>query len=548
MAPKARGPKRGAGQTSRNWVFGWRSSPFLVEEPKTFRPHLLMLIDVGSGRMIDMEPVEPDPSPEALAKWAGPRIEDGVTVRVESEELAAPLRARLAGRADVVVADTPEVDDAIASLEEYTESRRSGPRPDPDWKDEVSEAVKAGFYEAAAAFEKSEPWQQASDGHVMAFEAPAAGWPSGIAVVMGHGGESFGLTLFRSPRDYEGFVRLADDPAARRRPGPGVALLAVHLDDPRLLPGGRKLVAEAKAHGFVAGPSGRYPFILNSNADHVPIRSTEEDYRVAIACLTAVRQFVGAQRALFEAPPTTRVRMSSRIVMPDGDVEVTVEAPPADLPWRWGEEEPFEGIRRRDREALLSGFRAAREAEGVSSSELDADAVAAEEMLEFKQQAGGSLVDWSAEEVSAFLLDHYPLRGATTGAEVEGLPARFAAFLAWLASSGRGRAGKLAAARARLAELKAAFVDAARDERRYGPAKLLAEHVRREGIDVTDKQAFDASVRRFNERLAKDPALLPMLGGARSRWVWDGQGAPPDPRGPCPCGSGRRYRKCCMPR
>lgn len=543
-----RGGKRERPRSSTSWVLGRRNAPFLVEQPERFRPELLLLIDAGAGRMIAIEAVEPRQAAEAAAEWAEPKIVSGVTVRVEEEDLASALRARLGGRADVFVTQTPEIDDAIDSLEEFSDRTRAGRGPRRDWSDDVPGAARAGFYEAAARFERVEPWRFASDGHVLAIEAPSLGWVGAIAAVMGNAGESFGLTLFRSLGDYERFVRLADDPAARRRPGTGVALFAIQLDHPRRLPGGSKQVEEARAHGFVPGASGRYPFILKSTADLVPVPATVDDYRLATACLEAVGRFVEARRALFEAPPKERVSTSSRIAMLAGDVEITVTAPPADLPWQWGAEEPFEGLRRRDREEVLVAFREAREAEGAASQDAEADGWAAEEMLEFKQGRGLSLVDWTAEDVSAFLLEHYPLHGTTAGAEVEELPRRFDSFLSWLSASGRAPAGRLAAARARLAERRAAFLEAARDERRYGPAKLLAVHMQAEGVDVHDEAAVAAFVQRFNERLAKDPTLLPMVGGRRPRWAWDGTGASPDPGAPCPCGSGRRYRRCCMPR
>jgi hypothetical protein len=520
----------------------------VVEKPEPHRPELLMLIDVGASRMVALEAVSPGQTAEAVAEWAGSKVQGGVTLRVDSEDLASALRASLGARADVFVAETPEVDEAIDSFEEYADRQRAEGRRDPDWADDVPRAAKVGFYEAATRFEKVEPWRWASDGHVLAFDAPALGWPGAIAVVMGNAGESFGLTLFRSVDDYVRFVRLGDDPASRRRPGAGVPLFAVHLDHPRSLPGGKKLAAEARAHGFVPGASGRLPFIQKSTAELVPVPVSADDYRLATTCLEAVGRFVKAQPALFESPPQQRISTSSRIVMPGGDVEIEVAAPPRDLPWRWGEEEPIEGLRRRDREELLTAFRQAREAGGAAAPEVDADAWAAEEMLEFQQATGGSLVDWKAEDVAQFLLWHYPMRGTTTGAEVEELPRRFDAFLAWLQASGRGAAGRLAPARAVLVEQRAAFLAAARDERRYGPAKLMSAQMQAEGVDIGDQEAAAAFVERFNERLANDPTLLPMLGGPRTRWVWDGEGAPPDPKAPCPCGSGRRYRKCCMPR
>ncbi len=520
----------------------------MVEQPKRFRPELLVLMDVGADRMVALELVEPGLPAKAVAEWASPNVESGVTLRVDDEELASALRLRLQERAAVFVAETPEVDAAIESFEKFTDRERGGERRGHDWVDDVPDASKAAFYEAAARFEVAEPWRWASDGHVLAVAAPALGWEGAIAAVLGNAGETFGLTIFRSLGDYERFVRLGDNPALRRRPGAGVPLLAVHLDHPRVLPDGKKLMAEARALGFAPGPSGRVPFILKSTAEFVPTPVSVDDYRVATALLESVGRFVKAQRALFESAPEERVSTSSRIAMPGGDVEVTVTAPPAELPWRWGEEEPFEGLRRRDREELVSAFRSAREAEGAARSEADADASAAEEMLAFKQGKGGSLLDWSAADVSEFLLEEYPLHGLVTGPELDELPRRFGAFLEWLAASGRAASGRLAPARALLAEKRPVFLDRARDERRYGPAKLMAAQMQAEGVDLEDKAAVAAFVERFNERLAEDPTLLPMIGGSPTRWVWDGQGAPPDPKAPCPCGSGRRYRKCCMRR
>ena len=72
----------------------------------------------------------------------------------------------------------------------------------------------------------------------------------------------------------------------------------------------------------------------------------------------------------------------------------------------------------------------------------------------------------------------------------------------------------------------------------------------REGVDPTDSRAVDAFMADFNLRVEKDPSLplpedLPDRGKA---WAWTPDQPPPDPQGPCPCGSGKRYRKCCMPR
>ncbi len=72
---------------------------------------------------------------------------------------------------------------------------------------------------------------------------------------------------------------------------------------------------------------------------------------------------------------------------------------PPDVPWAWGEEETIEGLRRLERGALVEAYRTAREAEGASADQGCASGTAADEMLEFKQEAGGALVDWTASPV-----------------------------------------------------------------------------------------------------------------------------------------------------
>jgi hypothetical protein len=51
--------------------------------------------------------------------------------------VASALRVRLGERADVFVAETPEVDDAIDLLEEFSERTRAERRPEHDWADDV---------------------------------------------------------------------------------------------------------------------------------------------------------------------------------------------------------------------------------------------------------------------------------------------------------------------------------------------------------------------------------------------------------------------------
>ena len=224
--------------------------------------------------------------------------------------------------------------------------------------------------------------------------------------------------------------------------------------------------------------------------------------------------------------------------------------PPSDLPWQWGKEEPIEGLRRHQGEEMAAAFHGSRLAEGTRAEEADADLEAAQAMLEFKTRYGGSLGEWTPEDVTAFMLEHYPSHGMATGAELDALPPRFDAFLAWLAASGRGQAAQLRDARRRLEECRDRFLQEANDPRRFGLAKTVVQAMSAAKVDMDDPAAVETFMRDFSHRLQADPSLLPSLGGGSrgKAWVWDGVPPPPDPLGACPCGSGRRYRKCCMPR
>ena len=543
---------RRAGATRGDWVLGRRPAPFIIEKPAPYRPELRVLLDAGADRMIAFEPVEPDGSARDVAEWAAGKVRPGIRLRVDEQVLAEALRQRLGAEVEILEAPTPEVDWALDALEEYGADAGGGTVREPEWADGAAPDAKAGFYDAAARFERAAPWKKVSDGQVLAVDVPAMGWTGACVSILGQAEETFGLLAFRSLADYVQFVRLGDTLAegTRRPPGPGVPLFSINFDRPRDLPGGKKLAKEARAHGFVAGPRGRVPYILKLSADAVQTPASTDDYRLATACLVAVYRFVERREDLFVGKPRQQIEERSIVLTPGGDVEIVVTCPPSDLPWQWGEEEPIEGLLRHDCEEMAAAFHAARLADGARAEEADADIGAAQEMLDFKAGYGGGLGEWTPDDITVFMLEHYPSHGIATGAELHALPPRLDAFLAWLAASGRGYAAPLQAARRHLAECRDRFLEEANDPRRFGLAKTVAQAMSAANVDTDDPAAVDSFFRDFNRRLKDDPSLLPSLAGGRpgKAWVWNGAEPPPDPQGTCPCGSGQRYRKCCMPR
>ena len=119
-----------------------------------------------------------------------------------------------------------------------------------------------------------------------------------------------------------------------------------------------------------------------------------------------------------------------------------------------------------------------------------------------------------------------------------------AAFLAWLEAEGIVKnAATLAAAVNRWSD---EIVSNAMDRSRWGPAKQFVMRAQAEGVDLGDAagmQRFqtDYSLRILQrlDREADTAAQGPLRGTA------GGQSAKVGRNEPCPCGSGKKYKKCC---
>ncbi|HYN03790.1 MAG TPA: SEC-C domain-containing protein [Vicinamibacteria bacterium] len=535
------------------WVLGRRRAPIVIEGPTAYRPDLVLVVEAASGFVIASEVVHPEASADEVAARVEGVMKPGVTLRVDDEQIADALRARLGPDQPVRVGPVPELRAPLAALSRFVGRGGGSRREEPLWTDEASAEARIGFFQAATQFERSAPWEVAGDGQVLRVDVPALGWDGACASILGAAGEEFGLLLLRSVEDYVAFGRLAGEAGrpARRRRAIGIPLLSVNFDHPDAITGGKVLAKRARAHGWKPGPEGRLAYLVKVSPDSVVQPITTDDYRLATASLEAVRVFVEKNLRLFQQPPTERIETQSRIVMPAGELEVRVTAPPDDLPWAWGEEEPIDGLRRLESETLLEAFLDAHRASGASEEEVGHAREVVDEALRFKAGRGEPGDRWKADDVEEYLLRHYPARGGAPDEELELVPASLDAFLEWLGTLGKGRVVTLRAARERLARCRERFLADARDPRRFGPAKTLLRAMVREGVDPTDSRAVEAFMAQFNERVQKDPSLMPLPTdlphGARA-WVWTPDQPPPDPRGPCPCGSGKRYRKCCMPR
>jgi hypothetical protein len=154
--------------------------------------------------------------------------------------------------------------------------------------------------------------------------------------------------------------------------------------------------------------------------------------------------------------------------------------------------------------------------------------------------------DFAHDDVEEYLLRHFPRAETAPDEDLPHIPERLARFLRWLGEK-QHIDPELAATLANDASrLREEFVTRARDASLFGPQKLLLLEMKSAGVDLDDAAAVERFMEGIEARMDDDPDM-PLAQSAK-KWVWTPGDPTPDPKGLCPCGSGKRYKKCCMPR
>jgi len=547
------------------WIGGRVPAPFYVTQPEPRRPHLVVWVDAERGVVPGMNMIEPDaPMDEAVdvlvqtlerpMPTAG-RVRRPASIRVADPVLAEAIRARLGDEIRVDVGSTPLLDEVIQALAEFPAPAPPGPEPSYLEEGRVPPELVGRLFEAAARLYEIAPWKALrNESRLLALDVPELGVHEGCVSVIGALGQSYGVLLFDSIDGYEALARLDDRLQASRDPcGSGQPIFSVNFEG-RDLP--KALRREVKQHGWpVAGPKA-YPRVMAHDPDGVSRPLHERDYRLAIALSEAVARFQTQHRAVFEKGAALPV--SGTWALPEIECSVRVTAPHPD--WDWAsidEPEPdYPGERRvkaarRAAEKLSDEFLAREEQRGRDRAWLDGAADALFHLFDFRfDYVDGRIENWRPWHVRTFLIEHFPRKVVADDRAIEALPGQLDAFFAWLGENGREPLVVVESIRQVIVRRRRSFSREARDPARFGPAKHVLTGMRSEGIDPTNRQEVDRYIARYNEGLREathtrrpvdDPPRRP-------RWTRK-EGEPvPDPKKPCPCGSGARYKKCCMPR
>lgn len=495
-------------QRGGEWLASRRVAPFYVMVPEPYRPHLVVWVEAATGKVPGFEIILPDATSaeaaEALVRAMGmfskSRFVPPRSVCTDDPDLAAALAPRLVPATPVRLGPALEVDDVINAMARdrpgtseaggYLEGGR------------IPEPTVARFFEAAAGLFRVAPWSIVQDdGQILRLDAPGFGVDAACVNIIGGLGQELGFLVFESIDDFARFMTIADEADAPEPADLDVPLFAVNFDRRKdLTP---SLQKDVRRHGWsVADPRG-HPWIVSTDADGVVRPLTERDYLFATACLEALAVFFTRHRDLFEAVAPEAVTETVALDDVPGAAVVRLTAPHPEAWWVWGEETPVDVERRDAAGDIVAAFMVHEHGAGRSEAWLREAQDTVEDLLSFKIDVGGEpALGWTEDLVEEYLRDRFDDPAGVSDVDVAMVPEHVDAFFAWLGAT---------------------------DQEDKPMARGIGDTI---------------AARRWAEA-PRDP------GGRRAstaRWVWTGDTPAPEPAGPCPCGSGARYRKCCRPR
>jgi hypothetical protein len=162
---------------------------------------------------------------------------------------------------------------------------------------------------------------------------------------------------------------------------------------------------------------------------------------------------------------------------------------------------------------------------------------------------GAAPEQWNRDVLTECCVEILPRKMSAELAFFQAVAPVLSAFFDFVADKGSlSKAHELSTT---VAELNEDIVAASRDERSWGPAKAFIMAAENDGVNTCDQQALHQYMVEYNLRqIARLEAQQ-----AISTPPPPSQAAPPTPvrqaqpkpgrNDPCPCGSGKKYKKCC---
>lgn len=487
---------------SDEWVGGIVGLPSYVSgEGEPYRPSALLLVEPDSGVIVGTELARPDDvlarAPQMFMDAASAPLVGAprapARLRVAAPELYAALRDRV-GDVDVVLAPTPELDPVAESLRAamtVADSGDGGTNIGPD----MTPDDLAHMFRAAARLYRLQPWQTFPPDGFASIICEALGIVDGALCVVGQQGESYGLTLFRTPADAVAFVE--ETTALERDPGRKPSLPAhilISYDGDELV--GPQAMREAREHGWeLAGPRA-FPTAVFVDTDLAARGLTRAELAGATAVMEAIADFIEAEPGLASAwDDYEPLDWRSEVATAVGTVEVQLAAP---LWLPEGEELA--------RAQVLDRF--------ADSPEASPELIGWAEMLidYASSYCGDELWALTPAELDELLFEVFPRKVSVEPEEAGSIVGAARAFLAFAARELGSRQARVCLDRlAPDAERRLARELA--DPQNFGMAKSIFMAGKSAGHDMTSQDGLNAWMNVVNSRFAlgrwPDPAPAP---------------------------------------
>ena len=536
-------------KVAEEWVGGRRLMPSYVMEDKPYRPELVIWLDVTNDLILASEVLKPGEPLSVEAELLASAMKTPMagkprspsSIRVADPALAALLRGGLGPEVRIEVAQTPELDRVIELM--AASLTRDGQDASYLEDGRITSATMRRFFAAAARLWKMAPWKNLYDSQLLRLDCPALDARDKVVSIIGKLGESFGVLVFDSLDGFEAMAEYSDaHMAGKQISNLGTQIFSINFERGSDIP--KAMRREIDRHGWKVPDANAYPRIQWIDPDRMLRPLNDRDVVFATACAEAITEFFA--RHGNDIAGGTFKQASERIALEDlpGLPTVELAAPHPGRAWEQ-RDELFDGEAEIETELargheIAESFVLAQKRAGRDDDWLAAAAFCCDDLYQFKiNYADGRAGAWTANLVEEYLLDYFPRKVSADEELIAKTPEVLTAFFEWAEQSSHVGSRTAGAIRKRIKSIRKRFDAAARDPGNFGMAKSLIIGMQDACVDITKQTEVDSFIQSRNTGI---------VAPTRSRWVWSGEGSPPDPKAPCPCGSGKRYKKRCMPR
>jgi hypothetical protein len=214
-----------------------------------------------------------------------------------------------------------------------------------------------------------------------------------------------------------------------------------------------------------------------------------------------------------------------------------------------------------DAEEIVRAFLKAQKTAGRDCTWIDSADFICHSLYDFKLHSADGAVDgWNGDIVAEYMFEYFPEKITADKEMIARVPELITAFFGWMRTTGGIKPRTADAICKRVANNRRLFLREANNPQNFGISKSIVTAMLRAGVDPTNQREADRFLAEYNERVfgatrastqPRPPASSPSDAPSkppRTRWVRSGDEPAPDPAAPCPCGSGKRYKKCCKSR